>query len=61
MAFNPQVGTSTYGVSKMAFHRLYQQLKVELEDSGVSVGSVSPGVVDTEGLWEHVEQARWAS
>jgi len=49
----PQLGTASYGVSKMAFHRLYEQLKVEFDGTGVSVGSVRPGVVDTEGLREH--------
>ena len=53
MAFNPQVGTTTYGVSKMAFHRLYEQLKVEVAGTGVAVGSVSPGMIHTEGLTEH--------
>merc|ERR1740129_516159 len=57
VAFNAQVGTTTYGVTKMAFYRLYQQLKVELEGSGVHVGSVSPGVIDTEGLREHIRLA----
>jgi len=53
VAFNPQVGTTSYGVSKMAFHRLYEQLKVELAGAGVAVGSVSPGMIHTEGLTEH--------
>ena len=58
VAFGAQLGTTTYGVTKMAFHRLYEQLRVELDGTGVAVGSVSPGVVDTEGLWEHVRLAR---
>ena len=28
---------------------------------GVSIGSVHPGVVDTEGLWEHAKLAHAAS
>ena len=35
IAFNAQVGTSTYGITKMAFYRLYQQLKVDLEGTGM--------------------------
>lgn len=57
VAFQPQPGTATYGVSKMAFHRLYQQLnKEDLGD--VVVGSLSPGLVDTEGVRDHVAKAR---
>ena len=58
MAFNAQIGTATYGLTKMAFHRLFEQLKVELEGTGVCVGSVSPGVIETEGLSEHIKLAR---
>jgi len=55
VAFHPQLGTTTYGVSKMAFHRLYQQLNAE---GIVPVGSISPGMVDTEGVRDHVAKAR---
>lgn len=41
VAFRPQLGTATYGVSKMAFHRLYQQLNVEAETTGVPVGAAA--------------------
>ena len=60
VAHNPQQGTAVYGVTKAAFHRLYQQLNADLRGGGsmVSVGSVSPGVVDTAGVREHVEAAR---
>jgi len=58
VAFNAQLGTTTYGLTKMAFHRLYEQLKVELEGSGVIVGSVSPGIIDTEGVTEHLKLAK---
>ena len=47
VAFRPQEGTLTYGVTKMAFHRLYQQINAE--PIGVPCGSLSPGMVDTEG------------
>jgi len=59
VAFKPQLGTATYGITKMAFHRLYLQLKEELKADfpGVCVGSASPGVVDTEGLHQHIELA----
>jgi len=58
VAFNPQIGTATYGVTKMAFHRLYEQLKVDLKGTGVSIGSARPGIVDTEGLRNHLKLAR---
>merc|ERR1719336_673149 len=44
----------------MAFHRLYEQLRVDLEGSGVRVGSAHPGVVDSEGLWDHAALAKEA-
>ena len=56
VAFCPQRGTATYGITKAAFHRLYQQLNAE--DLGVPVGSLSPGMVDTEGVRDHVAKAR---
>jgi len=58
VAFNAQIGTATYGLTKMAFHRLYEQLRVELAGTGVLVGSVSPGMVHTEGLSEHLKLAK---
>ena len=58
VAFKAQLGTTTYGVTKMAFHRLYEQLRVELDGSGVQIANILPGVVDTEGLWEHIRLAR---
>lgn len=56
VAFRPQRGTATYGITKMAFHRLYQQLNAE--GTGVPVASLSPGMVDTEGVRDHVTKAR---
>ena len=35
IAFNAQTGTATYGITKMAFHRLYEQLKVDLQETGI--------------------------
>ena len=55
VAHRPQKGTLTYGVTKMAFHRLYQQLNAE---GDVVCGSFSPGLVDTEGVRDHVHKAR---
>ena len=37
IAFNAQTGTATYGITKMAFHRLYQQLKVDLVGTGKNI------------------------
>lgn len=59
VAHNPQEGSLTYGVTKMAFHRLYRQINAE--DLGVPCGSLSPGMVDTEGVVDHVAKARATS
>jgi len=45
-----------YGITKAAFFRLFQQLNAEGLD--VAVGSLSPGLVDTEGVRDHVAKAR---
>lgn len=58
VAKKPQLGTITYGITKMAFQRLYEQLAVELKGSHVQIADVLPGVVDTEGLWEHIKLAK---
>jgi len=60
VAFHPQHGTATYGITKMAFHRLYQQLNAE-NGLGVPVGSLSPGMVDTEGVRAPMTFRRWRS
>jgi len=60
VAFRPQLGTATYGITKMAFQRLYEQTQHELTPE-VGVANVLPGVVDTEGLWEHYELAKKAA
>ena len=59
VAHRPQEGTLTYGLTKKAFHRLYEQINAEA-DLGVPCGSVSPGMVDTEGVQDHVRKARHA-
>jgi len=59
VAFRPQEGTLVYGVTKMAFHRLYQQINVE--KNSVPCGSISPGMVDTEGVLDHWKKARDAN
>lgn len=56
VAHRPQRGTATYGITKMAFHRLYEQMNAE--GAGVPVASLSPGMVDTEGVRDHVDKAR---
>ena len=56
VAHRAQEGTLTYGVSKMAFHRLYEQINAE--GLGVVCGSLSPGMVDTPGVLDHVQKAR---
>lgn len=58
VASRAQLGTITYGITKMAFQRLYEQLVVELHGTQVQIAEIHPGVVDTEGLWEHVKLAR---
>ena len=44
----------------MAFQRLYEQTSLELTPE-VGVANILPGVVDTEGLWEHYELAKKAA
>ena len=57
VAHSPQEGSLTYGVTKLALHRLYQQINAE-PSLGVPCGSLSPGMVDTEGVRDHVAKAR---
>ena len=57
VAHQPQEGSLTYGITKMAFHRLYRQINAE-PDLCVPCGSLSPGMVDTEGVQDHVTKAR---
>jgi NAD(P)-dependent dehydrogenase (short-subunit alcohol dehydrogenase family) len=57
VAHEAQASTCAYGVSKMAFHRLYQQINADAL-GGVRAASLSPGMVDTEGVRDHVAKAR---
>lgn len=61
VAFKAQIGTATYGITKMAFHRLYEQLQVDLKPFNILIANMLPGVVDTEGLWEHIKLAKQQS
>ena len=47
-AHNIYPGMGTYCATKAALYSLYQSLKLELEPWGIEVGSVRPGVVDTD-------------
>jgi benzil reductase ((S)-benzoin forming) len=47
-AHMPLAGCLAYCSTKAAFHMIYRGLQVELAAQGVSVGSASPGSVDTE-------------
>ena len=40
-------GPNRYGITKAAFHRLYQQLNAE--DMGIPVASLSPGQKERDG------------
>ena len=57
VAHQLQIGTGTYGITKSAFFRLYQQLSLDYEGTNVYVASARPGVVKTEGLLDHVVKA----
>jgi len=55
-----QKGTGSYGVSKMALRRLVRQLAVEF-DAEIRAPIISlfqPGLVDTDGLRDHLGKAR---
>jgi benzil reductase ((S)-benzoin forming) len=43
----PLQAMAAYSVSKAALFMMYQLLRDELAGSGISVGSVSPGIIDT--------------
>lgn len=58
VVYNSQVGTATYGITKMAFQKLYEQLLVECPRHNVGVCNILPGMVDTEGVWDHYEKAK---
>jgi short-subunit dehydrogenase len=48
----PTPGEPAYGASKAALSRWSHGLAVELHSTGVHVGVLSPGPIDTE-IWEH--------
>lgn len=43
----PAHGIAPYCIGKAALHMLYKCLDLELKDSGVRVGSLKPGIIDT--------------
>ncbi len=55
-AHNAYAGWGAYCTSKAALHMLYQVLNKELKESGIAVGSLRPGVVDTP-MQNRVRQA----
>lgn len=54
----PNAGEAAYGASKAALSRWSHGLAVDLADSGVHVGVLSPGPIDTE-IWGLDEQAAY--
>jgi short-subunit dehydrogenase len=50
----PTPGEPAYGASKAALSRWSHGLAVELHGTGVHVGVLSPGPIDTE-IWEHTD------
>ena len=61
IADRPQPGTGVYGISKQALARLFEQMKVDFEHQAESgrpaLALFQPGLVDTEGLRDHVARA----
>ncbi|QNI02770.1 SDR family oxidoreductase [Halomonas sp. SH5A2] len=53
-----QPGTGSYGVSKMAMRRLFEQLHEELASQPAEIALMQPGVVDTPGLRQHIRTAQ---
>jgi len=47
-AHNPYVGWGPYCVTKAGLHMMYRCLSMELSPHGILVGSVRPGIVDTD-------------
>ena len=54
--YMPAPGEPAYGASKAALSRWSHGLTVDLHGSGVHVGVVSPGPIDTE-IWGHADNA----
>ena len=61
IADRPQPGTGVYGISKQALARLFEQMRVDFEhqaESGLpALALFQPGLVDTEGLRDHLARA----
>lgn len=61
IADRPQPGTGSYGISKKALARLFEQMKMEFAHSAKSEPDVAlfqPGLVDTPGIRAHLKAAR---
>ena len=54
----PNAGEAAYGASKAALGRWSHGLAVDLTGSGVHVGVLSPGPIDTE-IWTHDEELEY--
>ena len=52
-----QPGTGTYGISKLALRRLFEQLILDLASYRAIVALFQPGMVDTPGLRQHIRVA----
>lgn len=54
-----QPGTLSYGVSKMALRRLFEQLSAELipDQGDPAISLMQPGLVDTPGIQDHMSKA----
>ncbi len=61
IADKPQPGTGAYGISKAATARLMRQMTTDFDHEGdpdaPSAALFQPGLVDTEGLRDHVDSA----
>lgn len=62
IADRPQPGTGSYGISKKALARLFEQLQTDFAAAQAPtwphLALFQPGLVDTAGLREHLESAR---
>ena len=61
IADRPQPGTGVYGISKKALARLFEQMLIDFEHQGEpglpALALFQPGLVDTEGLRDHLAKA----
>ena len=62
IADRPQPGTGSYGISKKALARLFEQLQADFAWAGAddwpALALFQPGLVDTTGLQDHLVAAR---